>query len=72
MLLVQLHEVVPDGIERDHMGVVLEFLRKGVREPGEAAHLHSHREVLALGVGCADVLPVGAALDRHLERADAV
>ena len=51
-----LHEVVPDRIERHHVHVVLEFLGKRIGEPGEAAHLHPHREVLTFGIGCADTV----------------
>lgn len=51
MLLVQLHEIIPDRVKRDHVRVVLELLREGVCQPREPAHLHPQREVLALGVG---------------------
>ena len=48
--LVDADEVVPDGIERDHVSVVFDLLAKGIGEAGEAAHVHPHREVRALGV----------------------
>lgn len=48
-------------VDRDGMGVVLDLLREPVRQAREPAHPHAHREVLALGVGRADVLGIGAA-----------
>jgi hypothetical protein len=38
------------------MGVVLCLLGEGIRQPREPAHVHPHREVLALDVRRADVL----------------
>lgn len=55
--------VVPNGIDRDHVGMVLEFLRKGIREPREAPVVHPHGEVRPLAVGRADVLRIGIAFD---------
>ena len=66
-----LHEVVPDRVERDHVHVVLEFLRERIGEPGEAAHVHPHRKVLPFGIGRADMLRVGIAFDPFLARANA-
>jgi hypothetical protein len=43
------HVIVPDRIQRDHVHVVLEFLRERIGEPGKAAHLHPHSKVLPLG-----------------------
>lgn len=60
-------EVIPDGVERDHVGVVLELLRESVGQPREAAHVHSHREVLALHIARRNVLGIGPTLDRGLE-----
>ena len=40
--------------------VVLPFLAEGVRQAGEAANLHPHREVLALDVRRANLVRVGA------------
>jgi hypothetical protein len=44
--LLLLREIVPDGVERDHVGVVLNLLGKRIGEPCEAAHVHPHREVI--------------------------
>lgn len=43
------YEVVPDGVERDHVNVTLELFREAVGQPREAAHVHPHREVLTFG-----------------------
>lgn len=59
-------EVVPDGIERDHMGVVFELLGEGIGEPGEPAHVHPHGEVVPLNVGCRNVVPIRVAIDLGL------
>jgi hypothetical protein len=48
--LVQLHEIVPDGIERDHMHMILELLAERIRESCKATHLHAHREVLTFSI----------------------
>lgn len=66
------HEVVPDGVERDHVHVVLELLRERIRQPGEPPHLHPHGQVLALGVAGRDVLRARVARDRRLTRPDAL
>jgi hypothetical protein len=42
-------EVVPDGIERDHVNVALELFREGISQPHKAGHVHPHREVLTFG-----------------------
>lgn len=49
-------EIVPNGIEPDHVSMVLEFLAEGVRQPREPRHAHAHGEVPALDVGRADVV----------------
>jgi hypothetical protein len=59
--LMHATEVVPRVPERDHVRVVLKLLTEGVGEPGEAAHTHSHVQVLALDVRSRDVLGVRAA-----------
>lgn len=51
--------------------MVLDFLRECVRESGEAAHVHPHREVLALDVGRGDVSVVRPPLDSGLADAGA-
>ena len=40
------------------MGVVLGFLAQCIRQPREAVHAHSHRQVLALDVAGRNVLRV--------------
>ena len=54
--LVNANEVIPDGIERDHVGVVLELLREGVRQMCETTVVHAHRQVSAFD---------GIAFDTH-------
>src|SRR5437867_4005085 len=50
---------------------VLPLLRKSVREPRQAPHLHSNREVLALYNRSADALRIGIAHNwDHLRRGD--
>ncbi len=45
------------------MRVVLDLLTERVRQASEAAHVHPHREVLALDVRRADVFRIGIASD---------
>ena len=47
-------EVVVHEVQRDRVHVILDLLRERVRQTGEAAHSHAHREVLALDVGGRD------------------
>ena len=54
----------------DRVGVVVQLLRKAVREAGEPAHVHPRREVLALQVGRRDARHVWLADDLFLARAD--
>ncbi len=53
---VNLDEVVVHEVERNGGNVMLHTFTKGIREPGESAHVHPHREVLAFNVASADVL----------------
>jgi hypothetical protein len=57
-------EVVVGEVERYGAGEVFELLAVGVRETGEAAHRHSHREVLTLDVARRDRVGIGVA-DPH-------
>ncbi len=41
-------EIVEHGVERNHVHVIFKLLRKRIGEPGEATHVHTHGEVLAL------------------------
>ena len=52
-------EVVIGEVQAVGSPQVLPLLAEGVREPGEAAHLHADREVLALHNRCADSFGVG-------------
>jgi len=52
--------------------VVLEFLRECISEPSKSAHLHSHREVLALGKRRAYVFGIWIAFDPFLTGSDAI
>jgi hypothetical protein len=52
--------------------VALDLLGKSVGQAREAAHVHPHRQVLALDVGRGGVLGVGLAFDVALLRSDAL
>jgi hypothetical protein len=47
---VDTKKIIPDRPNRDHMRVVLEFLAERIREPSEAAIVHPHCEIGALGL----------------------
>lgn len=64
-------EIVMDGVQGNSMAKVIDFFGERIGEPGEAAHLHSHREVLALHVACGNVAGVGPAGDCRSHRTDA-
>src|SRR5436190_2003008 len=49
--LMDTDEVVMDEVNRHGQPVVLELLGEGVRQAGEPAHGHPHREVAAFNVG---------------------
>ena len=53
--LIDPHEVVPDGVQGDHVAVVLELLATGVGQARVAAHVQPHRE---LGAGSEPALQV--------------
>ena len=42
-------EVVIREVERHGMGVILDLLGKGIGQPGETAHVHSHGQIVPLG-----------------------
>jgi len=69
--LVNPAEVVMQEIKRNHVTVVLKFLAESVRQPREAPHRHTHREILALHERRADVLRIGIAAHRFHIAADA-
>ena len=63
-------KVVVREVDREGRSEILPLLGECVGKPGQAAHLHPHREVLPLDVGGADpVGKVGAALRLRM-RAD--
>jgi len=53
--LVDPAEVVPRKVEGEHGVKLLPLFRERIGQPGESAHLHSHGQVLALDMGCADL-----------------
>ena len=53
--LVDAGEVVVHVVERYGRFVVLDLLGEAIREPGESAHPHPHREILALDVAGTDM-----------------
>ena len=46
--LVNLRPIVEHRVQRHRVDAVLEFLREGVRQPRDTAHVYPHREVLPL------------------------
>ena len=64
-------EIVIGVVDRDHMAVVLEFLREGVRQAGEAPHAHAQIQVLSLYVTGRDVIAVRIATQDARARANA-
>jgi hypothetical protein len=42
-------EIVTHHVQHDGVSMVFDLLRKCIREPSEATHVHSHREIPALG-----------------------
>lgn len=57
------NEVVMHEVEGNSMALVIDFLRECVCEPGEAAHLHSHSEILAFNITGRDMLWVWVSRD---------
>ena len=62
--LVNPNEIVPSGTEGQRRVKLLPLLRKGIDQAGESARLHSHGQVLSLGVRRADSIAVGTPEDR--------
>jgi hypothetical protein len=54
--LVDADEVVEHEVKGNRRDVVFELLAESVRQPGESAHVHPHREVLSLYEAGGDVL----------------
>ena len=70
--LVDADKIVPEGVQRDHVLVVLQLLAESVGEPGKPSHAHAHRQVRPLRVARADMLRVWVSGDRVLARSNAV
>jgi hypothetical protein len=64
-------EIVMNGVKRDCMAKVINFLAESVGQPSEAPHLHSHGQVLAFNAACGDVAPVRTPRDRRRLRSNA-
>jgi hypothetical protein len=54
-------EVVVNMEQRHRVNVVFDLFGKAIRQAGEAAHLHSHVEILPFHVAGADMLRIGVA-----------
>jgi hypothetical protein len=65
---VNLAEVVVGEVQSNRGFVILELLAEGVRYPSESAYMHSHCEILALDVGCADAMRVRVSADHNWDR----
>ncbi len=63
------HEIVVHGVQRHGESVIIDLLRKGIRQPREAAHMHPHREIVQLDTGRADVVAIPPSFDCPLARA---
>lgn len=62
--------MVPDGVERDHVDVVLDLLCEAERQARKPLHNGVHRKVAALGVRRVDMALVGIAGNHVGMRAD--
>src|SRR5258708_4003761 len=61
------HEIAIHKVKGHGVGMIVDPLRESVREPSKAAHVHPHREVLALDVVGTYVLRIGILAHRlHL------
>ena len=56
--LMNPHVVAIHEVKSDSIGMIFQFLGESIRQPSEASHAHSHRQILALHVGSAYVLRV--------------
>ena len=55
------HEVIVHVEECEHSDMILQLLAERIRQPGEAAYIHSHVEVLPFHIAGADVFRVRGA-----------
>ena len=62
---VKLAEVVEAKVERNRGLVVLKLLAEAIRQAGEAADLHPHRQILPFDMAGANPLRVGISTDHY-------
>jgi hypothetical protein len=62
---VQSREIIIHHVQGDGVGVVLDLFREGVGQPGEAAHVHPHGQVAALGIGRGIAVHAGLPVTRR-------
>lgn len=65
------NEVVIHEMQRHGVRMVFHLLRESIRQSRHAARVHADIEIVPLGIGRADMLHVGVALDPHFLRASA-
>src|SRR5262245_50643455 len=65
-------EIIVHREQRDRVRVILDLLREGIREPGEATGVHPDVPVAPLAIRRADVLGVRVAFDPFLMSACAL
>jgi hypothetical protein len=70
--LMDSREIVVHRADCNHSNVILDLLGETVCETSEAAHPHSHCQVVSLNVGRADMLGVRITADDFLVSADAL
>ena len=57
-------EIVIDGMNRDHRGMVLNLLGKAIRQTGKTPHPDSHCQVVPLYIAGADMARIGIATNK--------
>ncbi len=65
-------EIVIHEIKGKRVLMILDLFRESIRQPREAAHRHTHREVLAFDVACRNVAAIGPSCDCRGHRANAL
>jgi hypothetical protein len=68
--LMDAAEIVIGMVDRNHVTVILEFLREGIREPRKSPHSHSQIQVLPLYKARRDVIAVRIAAQDASARSD--
>src|SRR5438094_7838835 len=58
-------EIVVSKIQRQSRFEVLPLFRESTGKSGKPSHAHTHREILPLDIGRADLVEPGLALDWH-------